>query len=283
MKEFKNRWYLIAYDVKKEKIKTYSIDRLRSPESTNKAFNYPDDFNVKEYFKYSFGIISSDDIEPQYIYLSFDAHQGKYIKSLPLHESQQIIKDNAKELIIRLHLCITFDFVKELLSFGSNLRVLSPKSLFDVLKKDFEKSLSAYCDNAKEDVIIRLNKMLEYDKVDINEILATLTIASNSYHYFFNLIDLQTYSAELMKKVKDSKLEAVKSQNFELASSLRHIEKEFPELSKMADIHKMDESMFYLVGNQLYYFCTGLAHNDVVMKACYQKITKEEEGQLSVT
>jgi hypothetical protein len=50
--------------------------------------------------------------------LSFDDYQGKYIKSLPLHESQQTISDSENELQIKLKLYITHDFIMELLSYG---------------------------------------------------------------------------------------------------------------------------------------------------------------------
>jgi predicted DNA-binding transcriptional regulator YafY len=55
--------------------------------------------------------------------------QGKYIKSLPLHQSQQILVDNKAELRVSLKLFITHDLIMELLSFGADVNVLEPKSL----------------------------------------------------------------------------------------------------------------------------------------------------------
>ena len=71
--------------------------------------------------------------EPQQIILSYEPIQGKYIKSFPLHESQQIIIDNDDELRIKLYVYITHDLNMELLSYGNSLTVLEPKILVDGL------------------------------------------------------------------------------------------------------------------------------------------------------
>ena len=68
------------------------------------------------------------------IILSFDPFQGKYIKTLPLHHTQQVLFDNEDELQIKLKLCITFDFVMELLSNGNRMKVLQPQALIEKLK-----------------------------------------------------------------------------------------------------------------------------------------------------
>jgi len=144
LKEFKNRWYVLANDLKDKKIKSFALDRLTDLEITKNHFDFPTNFNATDHFKYSFGIISPNNQKPQEIILSFDPFQGKYIKSLPLHESQQILIDNEKELQIKLTLFITQDFKMELLSYGENLKVLNPNSLIKEMKGIFTKALKIY-------------------------------------------------------------------------------------------------------------------------------------------
>jgi len=103
LKEFKNRWYVLANDLKDNKVKSFALDRLTELEITNKKFQLPNNFNINEHFKFSFGIISPNGQEPQEVILSFDPFQGKYIKTLPLHESQVILKDNEQELRIKTY------------------------------------------------------------------------------------------------------------------------------------------------------------------------------------
>ena len=144
LKEFKNRWYILANDCKDSNIKSFALDRLTNLEITNSPFKFPKTFNIEEHYRYCFGIISPNDEEPQEIILSFDPIQGKYIKTLPLHHTQQVLVDNKDELQIKLKLCITHDFMMELLSFGENMKVLQPDSLADEIKEEHEKAFKQY-------------------------------------------------------------------------------------------------------------------------------------------
>jgi len=144
LKEFRNRWYVLANDLKDNQIKSFALDRLSDLDITKKRFQFPDDFNVNRHYKYCFGIISPNGHKPEEIELSFDPFQGKYIKTLPLHESQQILIDNEEELRIKLTLFITHDFFMELLSYGENLRVIKPECLINDLKSTFKKVLKLY-------------------------------------------------------------------------------------------------------------------------------------------
>jgi predicted DNA-binding transcriptional regulator YafY len=135
---------VLANDLKDNKVKSFALDRLTELEITNKKFQLPNNFNTNEHFKFSFGIISPNGHEPQEVILSFDPFQGKYIKTLPLHESQVILKDNEQELLIKLCLYITHDFFMEVLSFGENVKVIQPVSLISDLKRTYKNVLKLY-------------------------------------------------------------------------------------------------------------------------------------------
>ena len=144
LKEFKNRWYLLANDLKDHTIKSFALDRFSSLNITAKKFQFPADFNVTEYFKHCFGIIRPDKAKPQEVILSFDAFQGKYIKSLPLHESQVIIQDNEDELLIGLTIYVTHDFIMEILSYGESVKVIKPDNLIIDIKTSYQDALNLY-------------------------------------------------------------------------------------------------------------------------------------------
>ena len=144
LKEFKNRWYVLAKDSKDGGVKSFALDRLSDLEFTNSTFEIPYDYNLEESYRYCFGIISPDDEHPQEIVLSFNPFQGKYIKTLPLHETQQVLIDNENELQVKLYLCITYDLVMELLSYGDNMMVLQPNSLADEIKSAHQKAFKLY-------------------------------------------------------------------------------------------------------------------------------------------
>lgn len=144
LKEFKNRWYVLAKDLKDNKIKSFALDRIKALEITKYKFRYSKDFDINTYYQYCFGIISPNGGKPEKVILSFHPVEGKYIKSLPLHASQTVLKDDEEELRIRLYLIITYDFVMELLSHGDRVKVIAPVSLMDELKRIYAGALQQY-------------------------------------------------------------------------------------------------------------------------------------------
>lgn len=144
LKEFKNRWYIMAKDSKDNNIKSFALDRLTNLEITNQTYQYPNNYSIEQTYRYCFGIISPNDEDPQDIILSFDPFQGKYIKTLPLHGTQQVLVDNDEETRIKLKLCLTHDLLMELLSFGDNMKVIEPQSLADQIKQAHKKAYRQY-------------------------------------------------------------------------------------------------------------------------------------------
>lgn len=147
LKEFANRWYILGYDINRKAIRSFALDRLSEFEIHQKKFSPTINFNVEEYYKHSFGIISPENGQkPEEIIISCDTFQGKYIKALPFHHSQEIIKDTDDELIIKLFLVPTYDFIQELLSKGKTIKVLQPQSLIQEIKQLYQAALSQYED-----------------------------------------------------------------------------------------------------------------------------------------
>jgi len=144
LKEFKNRWYVLANDLKDKQVKSFALDRLSDLDISKKRFQLPNDFNVNDHYKYCFGIISPNDNPLEEVILSFTEEQGKYIKTLPLHHTQEILIDTKKEFRIKLQLYITHDFKMELLSYGDQVKVIEPKSLAEEIKKVLRDAIKRY-------------------------------------------------------------------------------------------------------------------------------------------
>ena len=130
LKEARNRWYIVAKDLKDNNIKTFGLDRISDLEITKKKFRRPTDLNFDNMFRYSLGIINPDEEQPQKIVLSFSKFQGQYIKSYPFHQSQTVT-ETADEITVELFIKITHDFMMELLSYGEEIKVHEPKILND--------------------------------------------------------------------------------------------------------------------------------------------------------
>ena len=145
LKEYKGRWYLVAIDNKDKHIKSFALDRLTDLEITKYPFSKARASEVEQYYKHSFGIVGPNQTTaPEEVVLKFTPHQGKYIKSLPLHHSQSTIQDDEQGVIIKLKLHITHDFIMEILSHGANVKVVSPVSLAKEMKRLYQEALEQY-------------------------------------------------------------------------------------------------------------------------------------------
>jgi predicted DNA-binding transcriptional regulator YafY len=144
LKEFRNRWYVITFESKGNVIKTFALDRISELEITTKKFDKNEKIVIDDMFQHSFGIITGDGQLPEYIVLSFDTFQGKYIKSLPLHISQKVLIDNEDELRISLVLHLTHDFLMEIRSFGEDVEVIEPASLKTLVIQSLQRASKQY-------------------------------------------------------------------------------------------------------------------------------------------
>jgi len=144
LKESQGRWYLLAVDTKDHQLKTFGLDRMADIDIAKTKYRETYEYDVKDLFAHSFGIISLDNEKPQTVRLQFSYEQGQYVKTYPLHASQKIIEENDKVLIMELILFITYDLIRELLSYGTELVVISPAKLRNEIKKQLKNTLTKY-------------------------------------------------------------------------------------------------------------------------------------------
>lgn len=134
LKLFENRWYVLAYNINYDDVRLYGLDRVESAEITSDTFTLPEDFDADEYFSTAYGIVIGYDIKPETIIVrAYEEHQH-YLKSLPLHHSQRLIKDCGEYADFELYLAPTYDFVMKLLQAGSMIEVISPVTLRKTMK-----------------------------------------------------------------------------------------------------------------------------------------------------
>jgi hypothetical protein len=138
VKQSQYRWYLVAEDVQSKVIKTFALDRVSEINISQKKYAYPQNFDVHKHFKDYFGVIFSENTckETPEIVLSFEPSQKNYVSTLPLHASQVVLVDNDLEYRIQLSLHITFDLIREILSYGKYVKIISPRLLIERIEEE---------------------------------------------------------------------------------------------------------------------------------------------------
>jgi predicted DNA-binding transcriptional regulator YafY len=103
----------------------------------------PKDFNAEAYFKNTYGVTGTDEV-PEDIEICIDAMQANYLRTLPLHSSQEEIERNDDYSIFRFHVVPSYEFLQELRKYGSDVEVISPESVRAVFREDTESLYRIY-------------------------------------------------------------------------------------------------------------------------------------------
>jgi predicted DNA-binding transcriptional regulator YafY len=142
LKEFNGRWYLLAMTAKGLTI--YALDRLEELKVTTKVFKRDPNIDPKEQYYNQIGVSWGDEDKPALIKLFFNNEQANYVRTLPWHDSQKIIKTNDSGIIVSFYLIVNFELVHQIVSRGENIKVLEPKSLAKEVARIHQIAYSQY-------------------------------------------------------------------------------------------------------------------------------------------
>jgi hypothetical protein len=132
LKEAQRRWYVLAWDVEKEALRVFGLDRIKHlDDERGVKFQHPVPEGVEHFFDDSFGAwVDNERTQAEEVVLAFKKlptdspfvpNPAEYLKAMPLHSSQEVMSETDDEIVLKLHLKITPDFVKEIQSYGSRV------------------------------------------------------------------------------------------------------------------------------------------------------------------
>lgn len=143
LKEYRNRWYLIAMLEKNNHIVIYALDRVVAFTEGEVKFRFHAQFSAKNYFEHAYGITTFEE-EPSFILFECNLIQANYIKTQALHHTQKIVKETKEFVQFSIEVGITTELIMDLLSFGDGVKVLQPASLKTEMKKRLSNALKNY-------------------------------------------------------------------------------------------------------------------------------------------
>ena len=146
LKQFNDRWYLIAQAVGYDTLAHYALDRIEGFEEISMKYKEPE-FDFEEYFDDVIGVTVPERLEPVDVFLRVSNNRFNYIKTKPLHLSQRVISEENNHTTISINVKINKELIALLLSFGPDVEVISPT----VLKEEMKKKISAMCYNYRID------------------------------------------------------------------------------------------------------------------------------------
>jgi predicted DNA-binding transcriptional regulator YafY len=140
LREYLGRWYIGGNFQESDRLFTFGLDRMNSLKISEETF-IPILENPASMFDSVIGVAI---MEPVIVELAFSYQQAKYIKTLPLHQSQEIVSENNDEVIFRYFVATNYELVQRILMYGNEVRVLKPENLIDDIKYILKESLNKY-------------------------------------------------------------------------------------------------------------------------------------------
>ena len=126
LKQFNNRWFLFGQSPQFESLSVRSLDRIISIKEVAEEYIENTEVDFSEYFEDIIGITKPKDVEPELIELQFSTNQAPYVLTKPLHGSQKKKSYGKTGLIITIEVIPNYELKSQLLSFGKELKVISP-------------------------------------------------------------------------------------------------------------------------------------------------------------
>ncbi len=147
LKQYNDRWYLIAQAVGYETFAHYALDRIESFEEIQMKYKEAD-VDFKEYFDDVIGVTVPAD-EPEDIIIKVTKKRYNYIKTKPLHMSQRVVEEGDDYAVISINVKVNNELEAQLLSFGSDVEVLSPTSFRARISEKIKAMNQKYINNAE--------------------------------------------------------------------------------------------------------------------------------------
>lgn len=131
--------YLFAYDMNAQIVKTFAVERFQSFKFMMKRkFQVKIGYSPEDMVKDSFGIIKG--AEPVEVVLQFNRRTAPYIQERLWHETQELEAAPKGEIILKMRVGIAHELKQWILSFGSQVKILAPKSLADNIREEHRRA-----------------------------------------------------------------------------------------------------------------------------------------------
>ena len=145
LKEFRNRWFFCS---KASNLLMFNLalDRIQSVEPVDVPFRENPDFDPEHFFDDVIGVSKNIGGKPRTIKFWASREQSKYIKTKPIHRSQQLMKENPEDgsCVFRIDVVFNIEMYSVFMSYGPGVRILYPQSAVKYMRDKLREALDQY-------------------------------------------------------------------------------------------------------------------------------------------
>ncbi len=156
LKEYNNRWFLIASACDSGKILTFALDRIDDFKEDHRQRYIPAPDDIEERYEDIIGVTYLEDAPVENIIFWVSDNSKDYIMTKPIHGSQTVLPADSPEInlcppppehggaFFRIQCKANYELISLLMSYGPDLMVLSPQSMVNTIVERLDRMVSAY-------------------------------------------------------------------------------------------------------------------------------------------
>jgi len=145
LKEYRNRWFVLGMHKKDKSILTLALDRIEGlMPFPQEPFKDHDQFDPHTHFSSIVGVTRNIGERPVNVEFWANSEQAPYIRTKPIHASQQLLEETTAGMRFRITVVLNFELERELLGYGEGVEVLSPARLIRRLRTRIQKMAELY-------------------------------------------------------------------------------------------------------------------------------------------
>lgn len=146
LKEFRNRWFLFGSTDKDLKLYNLALDRIKSVEPVDIPYRENPDFDPEHFFEDVIGVSKNINNTPKTIKFWANREQSNYIKTKPIHQSQQLLKENPEDgsCIFKIDVVINFEMYSVFMSYGPGIKIIYPRNAMMYMRDKLKEALNLY-------------------------------------------------------------------------------------------------------------------------------------------
>lgn len=126
LKQYNDRWYLIAQVIGFDGYSNYALDRIEDFEDISLPYK-ESEIDLSDYFDDVVGV-TIPECDAEDIVIKVNRNSMSFVLTKPIHLSQRIIEKCDDYVIISINVKPNYELDSKILSFGPNMEVLSPES-----------------------------------------------------------------------------------------------------------------------------------------------------------
>ena len=152
LKEFRNRWFLFGSKASNLLLFNLALDRIKSVEPIDVPFREKPEFDSEHFFDDVIGVSKNIGNKPRTIKFWASREQSKYIKTKPIHRSQQLLSENPEDgsCIFRIDVVINFEMYSVFMSYGPGIKGIDPRNAVKYMRDKLKDALDLYGEEDKD-------------------------------------------------------------------------------------------------------------------------------------